>query len=176
MSEDTRERFEQKFTIAEDGCWLWTAALAPNGYGVMRANGKTNRAHRISYELYKEAIPYGLQIDHLCRQRSCVNPAHLEAVTPAENTRRGLVTRELCEHGVGHSRCKKGCRADYLSAYFKEYREANKESLAENSRNYYAANKEQLAVKDHERYLKNRERKREYDRIRYEQKKEAIGE
>jgi hypothetical protein len=73
-----------------DVCWNWTAALDHGGYGHFRADGKTVRAHRFSYELHVGPIPVGLQIDHLCRNTRCVNPDHLEAVTGRVNTRRGF--------------------------------------------------------------------------------------
>lgn len=71
-----------------DGCWLWEGALR-GGYGRVKLDGRTQAAHRASYELHVGPIPSGLVLDHLCRNRSCVNPAHLEPVTTEENIRRG---------------------------------------------------------------------------------------
>lgn len=90
-----RERFIANTRDAESGCIEWTGGLNGVGYGQFYA-GKTssNRtgktyAHRWSYEQYVGPIPEGMHIDHLCRNRKCVNPAHLEPVTPGENVLRG---------------------------------------------------------------------------------------
>lgn len=71
------------------GCWLWLGSTRGNGYGGGWANGKNYRAHRIAYEYCVGPIPTGLTIDHLCRNRVCVDPKHLEPVTAAENALRG---------------------------------------------------------------------------------------
>lgn len=81
------ERFWAKVDKT-DTCWLWTACKNGDGYGQFALAGMRG-AHRVSYEWAKGAIPEGLEIDHLCRIRHCVNPEHLEAVTHRENTLRG---------------------------------------------------------------------------------------
>jgi len=72
------------------GCWVWQKYLDRDGYG---RGPNRKAAHRMYYERYRGPIPGGLVIDHLCRNRSCVNPDHLEVVTLAENIRRGAQTR-----------------------------------------------------------------------------------
>lgn len=100
-----------------DSCWLW-ARPHSNGYGYITVNGKKYLAHRLSYVWANGPVPEGLELDHLCRVRSCVNPAHLEAVTSKENTLRGKVSalrpeRTHCRRGHslaehGRERLKKG--------------------------------------------------------------------
>jgi len=89
------ERFLEKINVSNNlyngtTCWNWIAYKDKDGYGTFGFNKKIVRAHRFSYELYNGKIPKPLQIDHLCRRPSCVNPIHLEAVTAQENMKRGL--------------------------------------------------------------------------------------
>jgi hypothetical protein len=90
LSEADRVRFwsyvEQE---PNSGCWLWTGAINGCGYGFISVSGEMHRAHRVAFELCRGAIPEGLQLDHLCRVRRCVNPDHLDPVSQRENVLRG---------------------------------------------------------------------------------------
>lgn len=74
------------------GCWIWIGSRNTIGYGhCWRGRGTAAKyAHRVFYEFFRGEISAGLELDHLCRTPSCVNPAHLEAVTHQENNRRGM--------------------------------------------------------------------------------------
>lgn len=93
-SADDIERLWTKLDRRGDGeCWPWLGRITQYGYGLFWVQGHYRHAHRVVYELLVGAIPDGLQIDHLCRVRSCVNPAHMEPVTQRENLLRGENTR-----------------------------------------------------------------------------------
>lgn len=78
-----------RFQIDESGCWVWQGPMNDNGYGRVSIDGRLEYAHRLSYRFFVGPILAGLTIDHLCRNKRCVNPEHLEAVLPEENTARG---------------------------------------------------------------------------------------
>jgi hypothetical protein len=100
------DRIARSVEFESSGCWTWQLSKSSGGYGrmwVLEFGVKRLRqAHRVSYEALVDPIPDGLQIDHLCRVRSCVNPDHLEPVTSAENTRRGVYPSKR------QSRCLRG--------------------------------------------------------------------
>ncbi len=82
-----------KVAIGDDGCWLWKAGITGGGYGYYWHDGGMRRAHKYAFEFINGSVADGLDLDHLCRIRSCVNPDHLEPVTRSVNSTRGEGTR-----------------------------------------------------------------------------------
>ena len=114
-------RMAAKIEVSPSGCWLWTASKSRDGYAWTSVGNKTYQAHRLMYVFACGEIPAGLVLDHLCRRRHCVNPEHLEPVSPAENLRRSTLTpagMKTCVKGHefvvirGQRRCPT-CLADY---------------------------------------------------------------
>ena len=105
----------EKFWARVDGagdCWLWTGATDHDGYGAFALKGhRKAKAHRFAYEELVGPIPVGLVLDHLCRNKPCVNPSHLEPVTIRENLRRGYRFRDGWEQWRD-GYCKQGHRLD----------------------------------------------------------------
>ena len=88
-----KRTFEQRLwsrILLGDDCWEWTGCRSAKGYGLIYKSGATKRVHRVVYELLVGPIPDGLQLDHLCRNRGCANPSHLDPVDTRENTLRGV--------------------------------------------------------------------------------------
>jgi hypothetical protein len=139
LTQKVNRHFYEKLEVSLNGCWLWKGGLNKGGYGRFRAGTRTIPAHRYSYTLFKGEIPEGLHLDHLCRVHNCVNPDHLEPVTPKENVFRGNsfaainATKEHCPKGHPYDESntllcqrpnkdiKRRCKA-CQSLYMKEYK------------------------------------------------------
>lgn len=111
--------------VRQDGdCWVWTGFKSPDGYGKFRAAAPSRRmlpAHRVAYEWMVADIPDGLTIDHLCRNRACVNPYHMEPVPHLVNFRRGTGPQTLREHSKNcaaqRTHCPQGHPYDNQNTY-----------------------------------------------------------
>jgi hypothetical protein len=121
-------RFMSKITVDPDsGCWLWTASLFRNGYAQFTDKRVNQGAHRWAYKHFVGSVPDGLHLDHLCRVRHCVNPEHLEPVTPAENVRRSPIhpgSKTHCPQGhpyEGDNLCVKASGRRACRACSREY-------------------------------------------------------
>jgi hypothetical protein len=136
------------FTEPNSGCWLWGGTLSSYGYGIFLIKSSTSKsgfmaraAHRICYEFYKGKVPEGLDLDHKCRVRCCVNPEHLEPVTRQVNLLRGVgipavfAKRTHCNNGHpfggqnliidgGFRRCRTCKNARKIAAY-----QANRDAI-----------------------------------------------
>jgi hypothetical protein len=113
------DRIARNVAIAPSGCWEWQQCRTRKGYGqvtVSRAGvWKRLYAHRVSYEVFVGPIPDGLQIDHLCRNRACVNPKHLEPVTSWQNNHRSPLSRASIN--AAKRKCPKGHAYDERNTY-----------------------------------------------------------
>lgn len=91
------ERLEAKVDRVGE-CWEWQGSK-DRGYGLIRVQGRTRKAHREAYRIHRGDIPEGKDLDHLCRNKSCINPDHLEPVSHQENVRRERAARPTCPKG-----------------------------------------------------------------------------
>ena len=99
MKKPTDKRFDEKVRLdITTGCHVWEGATTDRGYGSFYVDGRRIGAHRFSFEREHGVIPYGLTIDHLCFNKRCVNPEHMEAVTNEENLARRR-TKTHCKNG-----------------------------------------------------------------------------
>ena len=107
------ERFWNQ-VVKTNTCWFWTGTIHLLGYGRVRWMGRQRQAHAVAYELLGGIIPEGMEIDHLCRNRACVNPTHLEPVTHHTNVLRGEAGKYLAKR----THCKRGHPFDLLNTRF----------------------------------------------------------
>lgn len=168
------ERFWSKVERSPDGCWLWTGSINQHGYG---RDGK-RLAHRVVWEALRGPVANGLELDHLCKARRCVNPEHIEAVTHAENLHRSdtawAVARRngTCVSGR-HSKPRPGpclpClyerraeRKDEIREIRRKWREKNRDKIAAQR----AAKREETNARQRARYHADIEVSRERNRIK----------
>lgn len=170
VNRTARERFDSKWKAdGQTGCWLWTGTKDCSGYGMVTVAGHNRRAHRLGYELYVGEIPEGLTIDHVCSNRACVNPDHLETVTRAENTRRAVAAnrRTHCKKGheftpentfmdSGKRRCAICTRARDRERYAKDGEKRRALARLQGKR-YYAQHREQVLARQLERRIAENE-------------------
>jgi len=114
------ERFLNAVCIVASGCWEWQKGIfGKNGYGALDVDGRTIGAHRFSYERYVGPIPKGKHIDHLCRNRKCVKPSHLELVEPGENVLRGI---GISARNAKKTHCKRGHEFTVENTYVRPHK------------------------------------------------------
>lgn len=146
-----QERFDAKVVPEPNcGCWFWIGATSPSAsgkhpYGIFTTGGKLRMAHRVSYEMAKGSIPPGLQLDHLCRETLCVNPAHLEPVTPKENIRRGRTAEAARHTQLSKTHCPQGHAYEGSNLYLKPNGRRECRQCVRDSGARYRANKKALA-------------------------------
>ena len=145
-------RFE-RFVDRTETCWEWTGFRDPDGYGVFR-HPKTRRAHRASYLMFVGGIDTGLVIDHLCRNRGCVNPTHLEAVSVKENTLRGDT---LPAENSRKSECPQGHPYAGENLIVTKLQRMCRTCHQESSKRYDERNREKRKLDARERRQRNRE-------------------
>jgi hypothetical protein len=101
-------RLQGKVRIAPSGCWEWQGYIRPNGYGSFYFRGRPTTAHRAAYQIFVGPVGERADLDHLCRNRRCVNPDHLEIVSRRENCRRGIMGQVNAERERAKTCCRNG--------------------------------------------------------------------
>jgi hypothetical protein len=151
MPADLMERWWLRVEEQPDGCWIWTGAKWARGYGRFTMPGDQRRvaAHRFGYEQLVGPIPDGLELDHLCRVHSCVNPSHLEPVTHAENSRRGIAAALSGVRERSKTHCPRGHAYDAENTYWRaDWAGRNCRACGRENARRYKAEKRRRATSD----------------------------
>jgi hypothetical protein len=161
------------------GCWNWQRSLKDMGYGRISWRGEAVRVHRVSYELFIGPIPPGYTIDHLCRNRGCINPEHLEAVTRGENVSRGGNSlKTTCPKGHLYDKVRKngsrGCTICDRETARRLHARTPIEAKRTQRAKAYADNREKAIARSREWYRDNKERAAERQRKYRETHREEI--
>lgn len=170
------DRFNEKIQVTATGCHEWTAYRGHGGYGRFYLDGPAVMAHRWSYEYHVGPIPEGLVLDHLCRNPPCVNPEHLEPVTYAENTRRGIGPLVKKAQAASRTHCAEGHPFTPDNTYRDSKSRHCLTCKKAAARAYYERTREATIQRAAEWRLANLERSRELSRAsqaRYRAKKKA---
>lgn len=188
------ERLRAKSTTNEKGCWLIHTSLDKDGYHVASYRGKAVRAHKKMFLILNGEIPAGMVIDHMCRNRNCCNPEHLEAVTSGENSRRGLTgsknkNKTHCPQGhpysekntaldsKGHRHCKI-CMYNHNKArgdYKNNWERNNKDKVKSYNTKNYAKNHDKMAKQQKEYRDKHRDEINRKGREYYKKRRETAA-
>lgn len=135
MSKKQLDKFLLKVEKTSD-CWNWIRGKTRAGYGMAYIDGKFIYAHIASYLHFVGIIQQGLELDHLCRNRACVNPTHLEAVTRKVNTVRGIISIINKERGKLVTHCRNGHEYTKENTYFHNKRGTRDCRMCRNKRRY----------------------------------------
>lgn len=126
-----REKFDLNYTKT-DTCWNWIGSTSGTGYGQLRHRRVSHSAHRLAYVFFVGNIPCGMVIDHICHNKSCINPSHLRCVTQAQNMQNQKINKGNKLRGVGFDKFRNKWRAylktngKTISKRFETQDEANK--------------------------------------------------